>query len=248
VAYQRSAELAGSGGQKLKEMAPDERPRERLALRGAGALSDAELLALLLSTGVPGESVMPLSERILRENGGFLGLMGLEVEELEELTGVGPAKATKLKATMEIANRVIQSTAAKRLAITGPDDIVKLVELQLTGLDQEQLIVIVLDQKHRVVGNRMVYQGSVNQAQVRIAEIFRPAVQKNAPAIAIVHNHPSGDPTPSAADVALTAEIAKAGELLSIDVLDHVIIGHGRHVSLRRLGLGFPPGSRKSLG
>jgi DNA repair protein RadC len=191
---------------------------------------------------------MPLSERILRENGGFLGLMGLEVEELEELTGVGPAKATKLKATMEIANRVIQSTAAKRLAITGPDDIVKLVELQLTGLDQEQLIVIVLDQKHRVVGNRMVYQGSVNQAQVRIAEIFRPAVQKNAPAIAIVHNHPSGDPTPSAADVALTAEIAKAGELLSIDVLDHVIIGHGRHVSLRRLGLGFPPGSRKSLG
>jgi len=107
-------------------------------------------------------------------------------------------------------------------------------------LDHEQLRVVVLDTKHRVQAIKTIYQGSVNQAQVRIAEVFREPIRINAIAIIIVHNHPSGDPTPSAADIALTAELAKAGEMLDIDLLDHLIVGQGRHVSLRRLGLGFP--------
>ena len=148
---------------------------------------------------------------------------------------------------MEIARRVLATGSDQRPSITSPDDIVNLVAIEMTALDQEQLRVVVLDTKHRVLTHRMVYQGSVNQAQVRIAEVFRPAVQLNASAIAIVHNHPSGDPTPSAADVSLTTEIAKAGELLDIEVLDHLVIGHGRHVSLRRLGLGFPTGSSSRL-
>ena len=228
-------------------MAPDERPRERLKLRGAASLNDAELLALILNTGVVGESVVPLSKRLLQENGGFLGLMKLKLDDLVKLTGLGPAKSAKLKATMEIARRVLATGSDQRPSITSPDDIVNLVAIEMTALDQEQLRVVVLDTKHRVLTHRMVYQGSVNQAQVRIAEVFRPAVQLNASAIAIVHNHPSGDPTPSAADVSLTTEIAKAGELLDIEVLDHLVIGHGRHVSLRRLGLGFPTGSSSRL-
>jgi DNA repair protein RadC len=127
----------------------------------------------------------------------------------------------------------------QRPQIASPDDIVNLVGIEMAALEQEQLRVVLLDTKHRVLVIRTVYQGSVSQAQVRIAELFREAIRANAPAIVLVHNHPSGDPTPSSADVALTAEVTKAGELLGIDVLDHLVIGHGRHVSLRRLGLGF---------
>jgi DNA repair protein RadC len=128
----------------------------------------------------------------------------------------------------------------QRPQITSPDDVVNLVGIEMAALEQEQLRVVLLDTKHRVLVIRTIYQGSVNQAQVRISELFREAVRANTPAVVMVHNHPSGDPTPSAADVSLTSEVARAGELLGIDVLDHLVIGHGRHVSLRRLGLGFP--------
>src|ERR687895_179768 len=180
----------------IKEMAPDERPREKLRLRGASTLSNGELLAILLNTGLPGEPVTEVASR---------------------LAALGPDQ---------------------RPQISSPDDVVNLVGIEMAALDQEQLRVILLDTKHRIQAVRLVYQGSVNQAQVRIAEVFREAIRHNAVAVVAVHNHPSGDPTPSAADVALTAELAKAGELLDIEVLDHVIIGHGRHLSLRRLGLG----------
>ena len=223
----------------IKELAADDRPRERLKLRGPSSLGNDELLAIVLNTGTAGEGVMALSQRLLTENGGFLGLMRMDVLELEGIHGLGPAKAAKLKAVMEIANRVVAMGPEQRPQITSPDDIVNLVGIEMAALEQEQFRVVLLDTKHRVLVIRTVYQGSVNQAQVRIAELFKEAIRANAPAIVLVHNHPSGDPTPSAADVSLTAEVAKAGELLGIDVLDHLVIGHGRHTSLRRLGLGF---------
>jgi DNA repair protein RadC len=114
------------------------------------------------------------------------------------------------------------------------------VAIEMSALDQEQLRVVLLDTKHQVLAIRTIYQGSVNQAQVRIGEIFREAIRHNAVAIVVVHNHPSGDPTPSSADVSLTLEVVKAGQMLDIDVLDHLVVGRGRHVSMRRLGLGFP--------
>jgi DNA repair protein RadC len=228
-----------SAGYSIKELAADDRPRERLKLRGPASLANDELLAIVLNTGTAGEGVMALSNRLLTDHGGFLGLMRMDVLELECVHGLGPAKAAKLKAVLEIAARVVAMGTDQRPQIASPDDIVNLVGIEMAALEQEQLRVVLLDTKHRVLVIRTVYQGSVSQAQVRIAELFREAIRANAPAIVLVHNHPSGDPTPSSADVALTAEVTKAGELLGIDVLDHLVIGHGRHVSLRRLGLGF---------
>jgi DNA repair protein RadC len=222
----------------IRETAQSERPRERLERHGASQLSDAELLAIVLNTGTVGEGVMSLANRMLREHDGFRGLMRLEVKELKSIRGLGLAKGARLKATLEIARRVAVQ-GADRPEITSPDDVVNLLDIEMAALEQEQLRVVLLDTKHRVERIPTVYQGSVNQAQVRISEVFRDAIRLNAPALIVVHNHPSGDPTPSASDVALTADVAKAGQLLGIEVLDHLIIGRGRHVSLRRLGLGF---------
>jgi DNA repair protein RadC len=224
----------------VQEISPDDRPRERLFLKGAPALTNADLIAILLNTGSQGEPVTALSQRLLHERGGLLGLMKMDAVELSEFRGIGRAKAAKLKAALEIASRVVALGPDQRPRITTPDDVVNLVGIEMTSLEQEQLRVVLLDTKHRVLAIRQIYTGSVNQAQVRVAELFRDAIRHTAVAIIAVHNHPSGDPTPSAADVTLTAEIRKAGELLDIELLDHLIIGAGRHVSLRRLGLGFP--------
>lgn len=224
----------------VKEMAPDERPRERLILRGPASLSNGDLIAIILNTGVKGEPVTAIAQRLLAEHGGLIGLMKLDITDLTNIHGLGPAKAAKLKAALEIAIRVVALGPDERPRIASPDDVVNLVGLEMAALEQEQLRVVIVDSKHRVQAIRTLYQGSVNQAQIRVAEIFREAVRLNGVAIIVVHNHPSGDPTPSSQDVMMTTELAEAGELLDIDVLDHLIIGRGRHVSLRRLGLGFP--------
>lgn len=226
----------------IKEMAPDERPRERLRLRGAASLSISELLAILLNTGLKGEPVTDLAQRLLRDYGGLTGLMRMDVVELASIRGLGEAKAAKLKAALEVGVRLAALGPEQRLQISSPDDVVNLIGIEMSALDQEQLRVVLLDTKHRVLAIRTVYQGSVNQAQVRVSEVFRDAIRHNAVAIVAVHNHPSGDPTPSSADVTLTAELVKAGTLLDVELLDHLIVGQGRHVSLRRLGLGFATG------
>lgn len=223
----------------LAEMPEAERPRERLLRHGPSALTNVELLAILLNTGVPGESVMDVAERLLREHGGFTGLMTLSAEELARVHGLGPAKATKLKASMEIANRILASNPDQRPRIGSPDDVTNLIGLEMSLLEQEQLRVVLLNTRNEVVAIRTLYQGTTNQAQVRIAEVFREAVRANAVAIVVVHNHPTGDPTPSSADIDLTRELVDAGKTLDVRVLDHMIIGHGRHVSMKRLGLGF---------
>jgi len=222
----------------LAEMPEAERPRERLLRHGPSALSNIELLAILLNTGLPGESVMVVAERLLREHGGFPGLMKLGAEELARIHGLGPAKATKLKASMEIANRILASNPDQKPKISSPDDITNLIGLEMSLLEQEQLRIVLLNTRNEVIGIRTLYQGTTNQAQVRIAEVFRDAVRANAVAIIVVHNHPTGDPTPSSADIELTRTMVQAGEVLEVKVLDHMIIGHGRHVSMKRLGLG----------
>ena len=224
----------------LKELAPDERPRERLKLRGPGSLSDGDLIAIILNTGIVGETVTAVAQRLLAEHGGLRGLMRLEVAELARIRGVGDAKAVKLKAALELGRRLAALSPDERPQISSPDDVVTLIGIEMAALEQEQLRVVLLDTKHRVIVHKTVYQGSVNQAQVRVAEVFRDAVRHNAVAVVAIHNHPSGDPTPSAADVALTAELARAGQLLDLELLDHLIIAQGGWKSLRRLGLGFP--------
>ena len=199
------------GALSLKELPDDERPREKLQLRGPGALSNAELLAIILNTGSQGESVMALSQRILAEGGGGLrGLLRRDLDGLIGVRGLGPAKAIKLLATIELSKRLAALAPEERQQVKTPEDLALLFTPALTALDHEELRVALLDTKHRVERVTTVYQGSVNAAQVRVAEVFKEAVRANAPAIAIAHNHPSGDPTPSAADVALTARASQS--------------------------------------
>jgi DNA repair protein RadC len=227
----------------VKEMAPDERPRERLKLRGSQSLSDGDLLAILLNTGIVGETVTDVAQRVVAEHGGLRGLLRMETAELARIRGIGDAKAVRLKAALEIGRRLSALGAEARPKITSPDDVATLLQVEMAMLEQEQLRVVLLDTKHQVIAIRTVVQGSVNQAQVRVAEVYRDAIRQNAVAIVAAHNHPSGDPTPSAADVALTVELVQAGALLDIELLDHLVLGQGRWVSLRRLGLGFPAGA-----
>ncbi len=223
----------------IKELQPDERPRERLKHYGASILSNGELLAIALNTGIKGESVTAMAQRLLTTHGGLQGLMRLDFVELARERGVGESKAAKVKASLELGRRLAAISGDDRPTITTPEDVVQLIGIDMAALEQEQLRVILLDTKHRVLAIRTVYQGSANEATVRVGELFRDAVRHNAVAIVLVHNHPSGDPTPSSADVTLTVDVVEAGRLLDITVVDHLIIGQGRHVSLKRLGLGF---------
>lgn len=224
----------------IKELPPDERPREKLRLRGAGALTNAELLAIILNTGVRGATVIDVANRLLKEHDGLLGLVRTDFEDLCRAHGLGEAKAAKLKAMLELARRISATQPEERPQIRTPEDIYALVGAEMAALDQEQLRVLLLDTKNRLIRAVTVYQGSVNSAQVRVAEVFKDAVKFNAPGIVVVHNHPSGDPTPSSADITLTAELSRAGQILGIDVIDHLVVGQSRFRSLRRLGLGFP--------
>jgi DNA repair protein RadC len=226
----------------LRELPPDERPREKMLLRGPLALTDGDLLAIMLNTGIVGETVTDVALRLLRDHDGLRGLFQLDAAELARVRGVGQAKAVRLKAALELGRRLAALDPGQRPHIASPDDVANLLRIEMAALDQEQLRVVLLDTKHRVLAIRTVYQGSVNQAQVRVAEVYRDAIRHNAVALVAVHNHPSGDPTPSAADVSLTAELQRAGALLDVDLLDHLIIGQGKWVSLRPLGLGFDGG------
>ena len=224
---------------RIHEMDADDRPRERLEKLGAGVLSSAELVAIILNTGTAAESVMPLSQRILAENNGLSGLMRMEVSELAEIRGIGPAKAAKLKAALEIGRRLSAITEEEKPKISAPEDIVRIFGVEMASLEREQLRLVMLNTKHHIIATSTVAHGTVNSANVRMAEVFAPAVKRMAPFVMLVHNHPTGDPTPSGADVQFTSEAVRAGNLLDICVLDHIVIGQGRHASLKRLGLGF---------
>ena len=223
----------------IRELLPDERPRERLRHYGEASLSTSELLAIILNTGMKGESVIAMSQRLLSERDGLRGLYQMNFEELATQRGIGESKACKIKAALELGRRLAALSPEDRVTIESPDDVVRLYGVEMAALEQEQLKVVLLDTRHRVIQHHALYTGSVNSAQVRLGEIFRDAVRVNATAIIIAHNHPSGDPTPSAADISLTADAVRSGELLDIAVLDHLIIGQGRWVSMKRLGLGF---------
>jgi DNA repair protein RadC len=223
----------------IREMPPGERPRERLENYGEAALSHSELLAIILRSGVKGQSVLNLSQALLAKYGSLLGLARASFAELCAEHGLGPAKATQLKAAMELGRRLLIESPDARPQITSPADAANLVQLQMSLLEQEEVRVLILDTRNRVLDNHTVYVGSLNTSVVRVGELFREAIKQNAAAIIVVHNHPSGDPTPSPEDVRLTEMLVEAGKLLDVEVLDHLIIGQGRFVSLKERGLGF---------
>jgi DNA repair protein RadC len=216
-----------------------ERPRERLLYYGPGALSNAELLAILLRVGSPGENVVTLSTRLLRDFGGLAGLDKAGFGDLTKVRGISIAKVAQLKAALELGRRLLISSPDARPQITCPTDAANLLMLEMGSLEQEHLRTILLDTKNRVLESPTVYQGNVNSSIIRISEIFRQAIRANATALIVAHNHPSGDPTPSPEDIQVTRSIVEAGNLLGVEVLDHLVIGHQRFVSLKERGLGF---------
>jgi DNA repair protein RadC len=216
-----------------------ERPRERLQFYGPGALSNAELLAILLRVGSPGENVVTLSTRLLRDFGGLAGLDKAGFGDLKQVRGISTAKIAQLKAALELGRRLLISSPDARPQITCPTDAANLLMLEMGSLEQEHLRTILLDTKNRVLESPTVYQGNVNSSIIRISELFRQAIRANATALIVAHNHPSGDPTPSPEDIQVTRSIVEAGNLLGVEVLDHLIIGHQRFVSLKERGLGF---------
>ncbi len=224
---------------RITDMEEYERPRERLSRHGAQALSNAELLAILLRVGVEGENAVQVGQRLLQDLGGLAGIHRAAIEEVCNQHGIGPAKAAQIKAAIELGRRLTVEAPEERPAIHSPGDAADLVQFEMSALEQEELRIILLDTRNRIEDIIKVYQGSLNSSQARVCELFRSAVRRNAAAIIVVHNHPSGDPTPSPDDVALTRAIVQAGKLLDIDVLDHLVIGRGKWVSLKERGLGF---------
>jgi len=222
----------------IQAMSASERPRERLQQHGARVLSDAELIAIILRTGSKGQNVLNLADELLREFGRLGGLARANYEELARVKGVGKTKATELCAAFELGYRGMLATL-DRTQIHSAADAAQYLN-NLHALEQEEMHVLLLDTKNRLVGSQRVYEGSVHTTVIRVGELFREAIRKNCTHIIVAHNHPSGDPTPSPEDVAVTQEIVRAGKILDIEVLDHVVIGSGsQFTSLKERGLGF---------
>ena len=223
----------------MRDLVAQERPRERLLQVGAPAVSTAELLAIIMRTGAAGENVLRLAERLLAHFGDLAGLSRATVAELQSIKGIGQVKAIEIKAALEIGRRLIAAAPQERPKVTSPNDAANLLMSEMMFLEQEHLRLILLDTRNRVLKTPTIYKGSLNTSVIRISEIFRAAIKENAAAMIVAHNHPSGDPSPSPEDVAVTRQLVEAGALLGIELLDHVVIGRQRFVSMKERGLGF---------
>ncbi|HSB90624.1 MAG TPA: DNA repair protein RadC [Anaerolineales bacterium] len=228
-----------AGRHRIADLLQSERPRERLARDGPKALRDAELLAIVLRSGIEGASAIQVADTLLNETNGLPGLQQLPYETLCRRRGIGPAKAAQLMAAVEIGRRLASAGSVEREAIHSPEDVFRRLKYEMQALDQEHLRVLLLDTRNRILRELEVYVGSLNTSLVRVGEIFRDAIQRGAASMIVVHNHPSGDPTPSPEDIAVTRAMVQAGRLLDIEVLDHVIVGRNGFTSLKAKGLGF---------
>ena len=223
----------------LREWPTSERPRERLIEHGPAYLSNAELLAIVLRTGMAGRTALSLAEALLAVFDGLPGVRRATVGELvDRQPGLGPAKAAQLKAALELGYR-LSLVDQQPLHVNGADDVAGLLQLLMSDLEQEQLRVVLLNTKHDFIAAPVIYTGGLRTTVVRAGEVFREPIRQNASGIILAHNHPSGDPTPSPEDVQLTYRLVQLGKELDIDVVDHLIIGKGRWVSLRSKGLGW---------
>ena len=229
----------------VRDLPAAERPRERLALRGPGGLSAAELIAVVWGTGAAGRSAFELAEEALARHASVGALARASDAELAAIPGIGAAKAARLAAAFELGRRSVADWPTGRWIIRSPRDVADRLVVDMGRLEREELRVLSLNAKNVVQRVSTAYVGNVSASLVRVGELFRDAVRLDASGVILVHNHPSGDPTPSSDDLHLTAEAIAAGRLLDIDVLDHVVIGHDAWVSLRDRGVSFDrPGAR----
>ena len=222
----------------VRDLPLSERPRERLLKLGSEALSAQEILALILGRGIKGESVMVTSQKLLSRFGNLKGIANASVEELSEIKGVGLAKAAQIKAALELSKR-LEGDAGERQKpmVKSPEDVVKIVKSQLKGKKKEHFLVLCLDTRNRLINCKSVSMGSLDTSIVHPREVFKEAVSSSAASVIFVHNHPSGDPEPSKEDVELTKRLVKAGEIMGIDVLDHIVVCDRSYLSLKAKNL-----------
>jgi DNA repair protein RadC len=223
---------------KLRDLPRDEQPRERANAIGLASLTQRELLSILLRTGTRDTDALELADTLLKRFGDVNGILRASLSELCALRGMGRVRAMELKAAIEIGRRTSLPLAARRQIRTPGDAAHEFVHL-LGALEQEEVWIMPLDSRNRALTREMVYRGSLNSASMRVAEVFKAAIRANAAAVILVHNHPSGDPTPSNDDVRVTRELIKAGRLLEVNLLDHIVVGSSNYVSLKERRLGF---------
>jgi len=223
----------------ISDWPSSERPRERLLRLGPGALGDAELLAIVVRTGRAGETALDLGRRTLAlgRGEGLAGLSRLHPDDLAAVAGVGPAKAAQILAALELGRRAARAAVPTPFRFRGPEDVAGGLILEMGSLDREQFRVLLLDSKHGLIGTEVVAVGGLDHVPADPREVFKPAVRRSAAAVIVAHNHPSGDPEPSAQDLALTDRLLDAGRVLGIALLDHIVVARGGYVSLAARGL-----------
>jgi DNA repair protein RadC len=233
----------------MKDVPAETRPRERLLREGPSSLSESELLAIVLRTGSSDDTVVALANEILARFGGLRRLAEASQEELCEIRGVGPAKVAEIKGALELGRRLYQEDyryrsqqgrppGQERIPLNTPEAAADYMMAKMRFLDREQITVLCLDARNQLLeGEAVVSVGTVSSSVAHPRECFKEAIRRSATSVIFVHNHPSGDPSPSAEDIALTRQLGEAGKVLGIDVLDHVILGDGTYVSMKERGL-----------
>jgi len=224
-------------GFTIKELPKEERPRERLLKKGSKFLSTAELLALIISTGSRKRTAVELAQDLLSNFGGLKEIIDLSCEELKTIKGIGTAKAAKISAAVELAARITALQDEKRDMINSPIKAVELLSSEMRFLKQEVLKSVLLDVKNRVIAVPEISRGGLSSSIVHPREVFREAIRRSSAAVILVHNHPSGDPTPSADDLNITKKLVKSGEIIGIKVVDHIIIAGDKYTSFKEENL-----------
>jgi len=221
----------------IRDVPREERPRERLMKEGAGRLSNLELLSIMLRTGLRNESVMQLAQRVLTQFSGIRGLRAATIEELMAVKGIGRIKAIEILAAIEVGKRLMKEVDEENCVIRSPQDGADYVMDDMRFLSQEHFVTLFLNTKNQVIHRQTIFIGSLNASIVHPREIFKEAIKRSAASIICFHNHPSGDPTPSREDIDVTARLVECGLLLGIDVLDHIVIGDRKFISLKEKGV-----------
>lgn len=223
---------------KIKDIPKNERPKEKLLTYGADVLSNSELLAIILRTGTQGENVLELSNRLLSELEGLDGVLSATFNDIISIKGIKNGKASQILALSELFRRFKTLKAMKKdVKVTSPKDLADLLSGEMNDLNQEVLKVVLLNTKNVIIGSKDIFKGSLNTSIVHPREIFKQAINKDSASIIICHNHPSGDPTPSKEDINITLRIKECGNIIGIQLLDHIIIGKNKFVSLKEQGL-----------
>jgi DNA repair protein RadC len=220
----------------LRDVPHEERPRERMQQFGAQALSNAELLAILLRTGTYAESAVRLAQKVLIEAGSLRNLVDMSKDQLMTIKGIGSAKALQIQASIELGRRLARTSMSDTITIRSPQDVSTYLMEDLRYLQKEHFVCLFLNTKNHVIGQETLSMGSLNASIVHPREVFRAAIKRSSASIICVHNHPSGDPTPSPEDIQMTARLVEAGRIIGIEVLDHIILGDQNFISLKEKG------------